>query len=99
MSEESTATSFDVSRHDALLKTAQTLAIVHNLLNQGLYQGQARKDLNQAVPFIEEMHNGVLKELEPMMEEKARIDEAAEIAAGASADVETPATEVQVSDV
>jgi hypothetical protein len=82
-SPEVTATpaEFPQARHDALLQTAQSLAIVYNLLNQGLYQGSARNDLNKVIPFVEEMHKGVLAELEPLMEQAEAIAVAAEEAA------------------
>lgn len=77
---------FDTVRHEALLTTAQSLAIVHNLLNQGMFQGSARADLSKAIPFVEEMHKGVMVELEPLMEEKEQID--SEITAKAHAEAQ-----------
>lgn len=89
---------FDQTRYETLLKTAQRLAIIHNLLGQGMFQGNARKDLNEAIPFVEEMHKGVMVELEPLMAEKERLDEAV-AAAAAQAEAEVSAVEQVVAAI
>lgn len=92
MNEQSVSTetqpiqSFNQEKYDSLLAAAQSLAIVHNLLNQGLFQGQARTDLNKAIPYVEEFHKTIMAELEPMMELKEKLD---------SAEQTAPASEVQ----
>lgn len=53
---------------DQLTLTARNLAMIHNLLQNGIYQGTAYKDLQVAIPFIEEMHKQVMTDLEPMLD-------------------------------
>lgn len=54
------------ARRDEVMKTAQQLAIVHNLLSQGLYQGAGASDLVQALQFIQSIHQPVLAEYEAL---------------------------------
>lgn len=56
-------------RKDDLLKSAQAIAISHNLIQQGLYQGVAAKDISVALSFLETLHKNVMDELGPMMGE------------------------------
>lgn len=67
---------FDQKRHDELFETARALAVTHNLLSNGIYQGSGYKDLSIAIPFIQTMHETVMKELEPLMDAKAQLDAA-----------------------
>lgn len=90
---------FDQPRYESLLKTAQRLAIIHNLLGQGMFQGNARKDLNEAIPFVEEMHKGVMAELEPLMAEKDRLDQAEAEAASAALAANTEPVVAAVENV
>lgn len=67
---------FDQTKYDQLFKTAHSLACTHNLLTQGIFSGQAFKDLAVAVPFITTMHEAVMKDLEPLMKAKDEVEAA-----------------------
>lgn len=61
---------------EQLIITARNLATVHSLLQQGIYSGAAYKDLQLAVPFIEELHKQVMTDLEPMLDNPEEAKEA-----------------------
>ena len=54
-------------KYEELFQTARALAITHNLLQNGIYQGTGYRDLAIAIPFVQTMHESVLKDLEPLM--------------------------------
>ena len=58
-------------KKEELLKSAQAIAISHNLISQGLFQGQAVKDIQTALDFLSALHQTVMAELEPMLEAEA----------------------------
>ena len=68
---------FDQTKHDELFETARALAVIHSLLTNGIFQGSGYKELALTVPFIQNMHIAVMKDLEPLIEQKALLDEAA----------------------
>lgn len=53
---------------EQLTETARNLAMTHNLLQNGIFQGHAYKDLAIAIPFVEELHKQVMADLEPMLD-------------------------------
>lgn len=63
---------FNQVRYDELFQTARALAITFNLLQNGLFQGSGQKDLAIAIPFVQTMHESVMKDLTPLMEAKER---------------------------
>lgn len=67
---------FDQAKHDELFKTAHALAVTHNLLTQGIFVGNGYKDLAVAIPFITQMHEAVMKDLEPLMAAKEQSEAA-----------------------
>ena len=79
---------FDQAKYDSLLKTAQRLAIIHSLVNSGIFQGKFAKDIFESSAFVEEMHKGVMVELEPMQALKEKLDEEKATAPEVPADVQ-----------
>lgn len=56
---------------DDLMKSANALATVHQLLSQGMFQGFGAKDVVLSLEFIQTLHQQVMSELEPMLEKEA----------------------------
>ena len=45
------------------VKALQSLVNVHNLLNQGQFQGHLGKTVHEAISFIETLHKNMMAEL------------------------------------
>lgn len=46
------------------LKVAQQVAIAHDLLTMGMFQGASAKDVSQCIQFLREFHQALLAELD-----------------------------------
>lgn len=71
--------SFDQKKYDELFNSAKILATIHNLLNQGQFIGRDAVNLKECIGFIETLHKQVYAEVEPMIDEKAALEEAATV--------------------
>lgn len=68
--------SFDEVKYNQVLKAAQSVAISFNLISQGLYQFNAMNEVKVALDFLDDLYKKIEVELEPMIAEKERIEEA-----------------------
>ena len=61
----------DTTRIEELTKSGHALAICHNLISNGLFQGSGAKEITLALNFLESLHKQVVAELDPMLDAQA----------------------------